>query len=1093
MLAPLFALACATALAAGAGAQGGGSPISPAAPVVPPSAPVDTAVRLSAPVDTGLARRGASILARPDSLKGAGALGDSAGFDSLVYDSARGGWRVVVPREDSLRAAAIAVDRSAWITWTPRVSKLALPMDMLRNGPFTPDEPWQLRYPLDARSVRVAVDPVKGTISQSLSAADIDLARSREVPLEEYARDLTARNLRREWVEQSRTRIDRVPPTFDRGQGPGKLSFTLPVALPKVAQSILGRGGPSLNVSGSERISIAGTSNWDNLTSGTGVKRSLFPSLDMKQDLDIRLDGSLGDKVRVDVAQNSATTVPLANRIGIRYTGYEDEILKNLDLGNTNLSLPGTQYVSYSGRNEGLFGVKAAARIGGTDLAIIASKQEGRSERRSFQGTAQEVTRTIDDLNYVKGKYFFLQRPADHLATGSTIDRATLRVFVDNRNGSDNQGVRDGMAEVDPTLPPGTSAGIPGSFDGLRPLTDYDVDIVYYCNRFPILILRSAISSSHTLAVTYVEVLADGTRRSVGSVPELPVDPNVPAEDIRLKLLQAPRDRLKGQVDNTDFFETDPAIDSLAITRDYELKNVYDLQTSNIDPKSLRLQVRRYDAAIEEATDAYKEGANLFPYLRIMGADLFRDNGTGSPLEGPDELVDQFTNAHWLDLERGVLFFPDLRPFDPRVGPRPDATPEEEFFFRPRLEADPSIPGLRGRIFWPPGAENPPGVPAGGRTPEDLEANRNPYDKRNIQQVQDRRYYIWARFAGQDYSGTINLGQVGILEGSEVVAIEGVPLERNKDYSIDYEAGTVTLLTARAQQNRSRLSIDYSYAPLFAQAGKTLIGGTVGFRDSRRALGGAFIYEAKGQQESRPRLGEEPSRTVIGDLYGDFRLKPQFLTDLADRLPFYSTTEPSQLDINGEVGISMPNPNTKNTVYVDDFEGNRDSYSAPMARAFWKWPAPPLTLSAASVDTVDADYTELIWYNPVNTVEARDLNPRLTRAEGSENLINVLDLYVPRAPAVRDHPALWTGITTTVEPDGADFSRLQYLEVWLNDWRDPDVRFDADLKLHIDLGLISEDQQRAPGVPPNNKYDTEDFNRDGKFDKSDDPLKDEEP
>lgn len=1082
-----MAFACALALVAGAGAQGTGP--SPIAPV--PIAP--------APVDTGLARPGAAppSFARGDSLAVVGAdslaadslariLPDSARFDSLAYDSARGGWRVIVPREDSLRAAAIPVDRSAWITWTPRVSKLALPMDLIRDGLFTPDEPWQLRYPLDARSVRVAVDPVKGTITQSLTAADVDLDRVREVPLEEYAKDLTAQNLRRVWVEESSRRIDNIPVALEREQNRGPLSIALPFVMPKAAQSILGRGGPSLNVSGSERISIAGTSNWDNRISGSGVKRSLFPSLDMQQDLDIRLDGSLGDKVRVDVAQNSANTVPLANRIGIRYQGYEDEILKNLDLGNTNLSLPGTQYVSYSGRNEGLFGVKAAARVGGTDLALIASKQEGRSERRSFQGTAQEITRSIDDLNYVKGKYFFLQRPAEQLATNSRIELSTVRAYIDDKNGSNDQGVRYGYAEIDPTLPAGTSPRLVGSFDGLRVLTDYEVSVFYYGDRFPILLLKNAVSDAQVLAVTYDEILQDGTRRSIGVVPELPVDPNTPADSVRLKILQTPRSELKAQVGNTDFYETDPAIDPFTVTRDYQLRNFYDLQTMNIDPRSLTLQVRRYDSATTDATDAYKEGADLFSYLQIMGVDLFKDNGSGSPLDGPDELVDQFTDAYYLDTERGVLFFPDLRPFDPRVGPREDARPEEEFFFQPRISTTGGIPGLRERIFWPAGLANPPGIGA-GITPQQLESNPFPYDKRNIT-FEDRRYYVYAKFAGQDYSGTINLGQTGILEGSEVVAIEGVPLERNKDYSIDYEAGTVTLLTARAQQNRSRLSIDYSYAPLFAQAGKTLIGGTMGFRDSRRALGGAFIYEAKGQQEQRPRLGEEPSRTLIGDVYGDFRLKPQFLTDLVDRLPFYSTTEPSQFDINGEVGISMPNPNTKNTVYLDDFEGNRDSYSAPMSRGFWKWPAPPLTLDGAALDTVRADYTEMIWYNPLSTVESGELNPRLTEAEGSRQLVTVLDLYVPRAPAVRTHPSLWTGVTTTVEPDGADFSRLQYLEIWVNDWRDPDVRMNPGLKLHVDLGVISEDQQRAPGVPPNGQFDTEDKNKDGKFDPSNDPL-----
>ena len=205
----------------------------------------------------------------------------------------------------------------------------------------------------------------------------------------------------------------------------------------------------------------------------------------------------------------------------------------------------------------------------------------------------------------------------------------------------------------------------------------------------------------------------------------------------------------------------------------------------------------------------------------------------------------------------------------------------------------------------------------------------------------------------------------------------------------------------------------------------------------------------------------------------------------------HSTTEPSQLDINGEIGVSMPNPNTKNTIYIDDFEGNRDSWSAPMSRAFWKWPALPLVGAGAGTDTVRADYTELIWYNPINTVHAEDLNPRLTTAEGADIVVSVLDLYIPKAPADPTPEfagAKWTGITTTVEPDGADFSRLQYLELWLNDWRDPALRADPDYRLHIDLGIISEDQQRAPGVKPNGAYDTEDRNRDGKFDSSTDPA-----
>jgi len=134
-----------------------------------------------------------------------------------------GQWRVTLPGEDSIRAAT-PLDRSAWITWTPRISHLALPLYAVRDGLFANDEPWQLRYPVDARAVSVAVDPEKGTITQSLSAADVGLSVAREVPLEDYARDLTRRSLRSAWISESRRRIDNVPSTIDRETARGPFS-----------------------------------------------------------------------------------------------------------------------------------------------------------------------------------------------------------------------------------------------------------------------------------------------------------------------------------------------------------------------------------------------------------------------------------------------------------------------------------------------------------------------------------------------------------------------------------------------------------------------------------------------------------------------------------------------------------------------------------------------------------------------------------------------------------------------------------------------------------------------------------------------------
>jgi hypothetical protein len=46
--------------------------------------------------------------------------------------------------------------------------------------------------------------------------------------------------------------------------------------------------------------------------------------------------------------------------------------------------------------------------------------------------------------------------------------------------------------------------------------------------------------------------------------------------------------------------------------------------------------------------------------------------------------------------------------------------------------------------------------------------------------------------------------------------------------------------------------------------GASLIGNAFRWEGRDRNFGGAFLYESKGAQDLRPRLGEEPSRALIG-------------------------------------------------------------------------------------------------------------------------------------------------------------------------------------------------------------------------------------
>ena len=59
-----------------------------------------------------------------------------------------------------------------------------------------------------------------------------------------------------------------------------------------------------------------------------------------------------------------AEDVPTAKGNTQWWPSTVQQILRTVELGNTNLNLPATQYVSFSARQEGLFGVKATGQVG---------------------------------------------------------------------------------------------------------------------------------------------------------------------------------------------------------------------------------------------------------------------------------------------------------------------------------------------------------------------------------------------------------------------------------------------------------------------------------------------------------------------------------------------------------------------------------------------------------------------------------------------------------------------------------------------------------------------------------------------------------
>jgi hypothetical protein len=635
-------------------------------------------------------------------------------------------------------------------------------------------------------------------------------------------------------------------------------NIDIPIKFPDTIGNVIGQGA-NLNVSGSERITFGGTSSYQLNEQKTEFgRRSRFPTLDMKQQLKIDLNGTVGEKIHVTVHHDSEIDTPLENRIKLHYDGDEDEIVQSIEMGNTNLSLPGSRFVSYSGQQQGLFGAKVLAKLGGLDLSLIASKQEGRTAGASFKGTATKDSVTISDMDYIRNKYFFMVDPYER-TPGAVFTNVT--VYLDDGNGNNNldTGAIPAWAFLNPNEPGDVAdwetVGYHGTFDVLTINEDYAVDL----QTGEIALLRP-LGDAYALAVTY----------TYGGVQVgVPV-----GDDKRLKMIRPPSTYM---IEREDVWKAP----TLKLMR----KNVYSLGARYISEEKVEVRIFRRASPVDE------ELQGDLVYAKILGIDLQDENGHLA--EPPLWQTDGYADGGTINGELGLLIFPALRPFDPQV------IIEE---------------GL------PPLADTNPII----------------YDEHinKLRESNDSKYYITVRYSTPATSFKLN--HINILEGSEVVTLNGRRLTRNVDYEIYYDIGQIRFKTDEAAQPDAEILVDYQYVPFLSLAQQSLVGAQGLYRLSDKShIGSVWLFQGKKSPEERPRLGQEPSQTVMGDFNGNIEFNPSMMTSMINVLPFVDSDKESRLTLAGELGMSLPNPNTKGQVYIDDMEGVQDLRSFSIIREAW--------------------------------------------------------------------------------------------------------------------------------------------------------------
>jgi hypothetical protein len=264
------------------------------------------------------------------------------------------------------------------------------------------------------------------------------------------------------------------------------------------------------------------------------------------------------------------------------------------------------------------------AAFGCDESLKIPTQPEGRTIR-------------IADYDYIEGKYFFLFNPNDPNAPTGGITK--IHLYLDDKDPRNNQelGALKANLYIDPRNRTGPT--VDGQFHLLADQVDYTVPNSQNYG-FPMVWLQNFLSPSQTLAVAYITA-ADET---VGTW----IDQQHPIGSDSTLVLKMLR----------------PSDDQWGDVRYLEAKNVYSLGVHDIEPGSLTVNVVRDIGGEGAQNPDYIDTQDANPKRRtrlLQALGLDQKNNVDTSNRNPDLRID----PEYVDLANGLIFFPDLRPFDP--------------------------------------------------------------------------------------------------------------------------------------------------------------------------------------------------------------------------------------------------------------------------------------------------------------------------------------------------------------------------------------------------------------------------------------------
>jgi cell surface protein SprA len=839
------------------------------------------------------------------------------------------------------------------------------------------------------------------------------------------------------------------------------------------------------------------------------------------QQINLSVTGKIGEKMKVTTNFDNNNSFDFQNQMKIEYTGFKEDILKKLEIGN--VSLPLNNSLIYGAQN--LFGLKAQMQFGKLLVTSIATTQRGKQSSvnvsGSGNGTSQGRPFEIVGSNYDENRHFFLGQffrdnfegwlsTLPQITSGVNVTR--VEVYLVNRN-NDTQTIRNLVAFMDmgetnkiynKKIIPDAQGAFPTNndfnnlFDFLTDRTEALTDALESTSglgmvagtdfekitstrklsptEFTInkelgyITLQRKLQNDEALAVAY-EYTYNGRPFKVGELSE--DYSNLEETDlIFMKLLRPRKISIKDKAGK------------IIPTWDLMMKNIYNLNVTQLTRDAFQLRIIYRDDRSGIDNPQLQEGdiSKTKQLIQVFGLDRLNPYNDPQP-DGNFDFVEKIT----VNTETGLIIFPTLEPFNTSLRQlfATEPNPTTRQFLTQKYVYD--------TLYRTTKAE------------AELVATKN-------------KFWITGTFKAGSGRDIIIQG-FNISQGSVKVYAGGTPLQEGSDYQVDYTFGKVTILNEGVLSSGKDINVTYEQQDPFSFQTRSLLGSRFDYSINEDFnLGATMLYYNERPLISRNLIGTEPARNFQYGLDMNYKKNSRVLTKIVDALPFIQTKEPSSITFSGEFAQLLPGTSNivqgTGTSFIDDFENTVTPYNLQTVTS-WRLSSIPEDINFDpspnfADNNIEAGFrrAKLAWYQIDNLwyreggrgkpdylstekvngnqytrrVQPQEIFPGRDLQIGNFNE-PILDLayYPAERGAYNYNPDLnldgtlknprqnWAGITTAIKNEvDFDKSNIEYIEFWLmdpfadvvDDGRGTPQINTTGGRLIFHLGSISEDATR---------------------------------